>query len=61
MSAPPRDIEKENAHLLMVIAAALTAMDEGRLGDARRILTTGEINPPAVKSGSNVLQWRPRG
>lgn len=44
---------REIACLQGIIANALAAMDEGRMGDVRRILKTGSDKP--VSSASGVL------
>lgn len=43
--------EAENARLEGVIASALAAMDQGRYGDARRILRTGNDKPLLPETG----------
>jgi len=44
-------LEIENGRLLGIIADALAAMNEGRMGDVRRILKTGNDAPVIPHSG----------
>lgn len=48
-----QDREKEIIRLQDIIASAITALDEGRTGDVRRILTKGRADP--IKAVSLVL------
>ncbi len=45
------ELEAENARLLGIMAEALKAMDEGRMGDVRRILKTGKDKPVITHTG----------
>jgi hypothetical protein len=47
----PAEYEAEIARLLGIIADALAAMDESRMGDVRRILKTGRADPVRPVSG----------
>lgn len=44
-------LEIENGRLLGIIADALAAMNEGRMGDVRRILKTGSDKPVIPHTG----------
>jgi hypothetical protein len=46
-------LERRVSDLESTIANALAAMDEGRRGDARRILTTGKCAP--IRSSTGVI------
>ena len=46
-----QELHAEIARLQTVINGALTAMDEGRMGDVRRILKTGQDKPVIAQTG----------
>ncbi|WP_298800017.1 hypothetical protein [uncultured Devosia sp.] len=45
------DLEREVGRLQGVIADAIAALDEKRLGDVRRILKTGKAEPVKAMTG----------
>lgn len=53
MSKTIEELEAENARLLTILANAKTAMDEGRYGDLRQLITKGQVKP--AMTGSSVI------